>query len=457
MSRRLAGILGTMLSLVLMVSACADTSPHLLRAESGGETTVARTDTDAFSQPAANLDTLERRVFDRGETLFDRTWIAAPSDAPHREGLGPLFNAASCSACHARDGRAAPPGDVERVSPGLVMRLSPVDVSAVSTGADLGHQIQDRSIGDIRPEATVLVTYDEVPGTYPDGTPYSLRMPAYRLDGVDRASAVGGLSPRIAPAIVGVGLLEAVPAEVLRGLADPDDRDGDGVSGSLRSVESASEGDMVVGRFGWKAGTGNVLDQVAGAFATDIGITTTLHPDGPCSPSQDDCLIASGDGAPELSDDRLADVVFYASTLAVPGRRNLDDPDVRAGAELFASIGCEACHTAELITGTHPIAALSNQRIHPYTDLLLHDMGPRLADRGSDRDGLAAEWRTPPLWGLGLIGTVNGHTSLLHDGRARSIEEAILWHGGEADASARGFRALDAVDRARVIEFLRSL
>lgn len=444
----------------MLAGACSAPGTDLLAPSSGGATTAAREDLDTFSTPAPNLDTLERRRFESGDRLFRRTWVAAPAQPPadRRDGLGPLFNADSCSACHSRDGRGVPPLE-DGTGLGLLFRFGVADDGASMATPTLGRQLQDHAIEGFPPEGRVEIEYVEVPGTYPDGARYSLRRPAYRVERADPGNDGDRpvVSPRIAPAVFGMGLLEAIPEAVILASADPDDRDGDGISGRANLVWSVARGEEVIGRFGWKANVATVLDQVAAAFHEDIGITSELHPEEQCSPDGAVCRSAPSGDTPELSSEDLADVVFYASTLAVPARRSIDSDGVRRGADLFSSIGCTACHTARLTTGDHPFEVVAYQTIHPFTDLLLHDMGPGLADGVPDGLATGSEWRTPPLWGLGSIPAVNGQLFLLHDGRARSLEEAILWHGGEAESSRTRFVQLDADDRARVLAFLDSL
>jgi CxxC motif-containing protein (DUF1111 family) len=261
----------------------------------------------------------------------------------------------------------------------------------------------------------------------------------------------------VAPAVFGVGLLEAVPEAHILAAADPDDTDGDGISGRPNQVADVVNGGTSLGRFGWKANVPSVEQQNAGAFHGDIGITSALFPDENCPPEQVACGSALSGGVPELDAAKLDRVTFYTRTLAVPARRDVGQPVTTEGQELFASLGCASCHLPELRTGESDIAALSNQVIHPYTDLLLHDMGPGLADGRPDGEASGSEWRTAPLWGIGLVDTVNGHTRFLHDGRARNLSEAILWHGGEAQASADAFRASPARARDALIAFLESL
>jgi CxxC motif-containing protein (DUF1111 family) len=250
-------------------------------------------------------------------------------------------------------------------------------------------------------------------------------------------------SLRLPPPVFGLGLLEAVDASTLRAMSDPDDRNADGISGRVNEVWDVQARTLAPGRFGQKANSPNLLQQSAEAYFNDMGVTTPLFP--------------SPDGTHEVTQETLEAAAFYAQSLAVPARTSLDDAEVHHGEELFRSLGCEHCHRATLETGQHPVPELSHQRIHPYTDLLLHDLGPGLADGRPDGAASGDEWRTTPLWGLGLTQTVLPYASYLHDGRARTLEEAILWHGGEAQRSRDGFHALSATERTALIKFLGSL
>ncbi len=426
----------------------------------GGETTAFSKGRNAFELPARNLSNLERRTFEVGDSFFNQNWVTAPSTTDARDGLGPVFNAQSCSSCHAHDGRGRPPESVDDPERGLLLRLSvpgpdgPVDVPGY------GGQLQDRSILGVPAEGAIIITYEELPGRYPDGTPYSLRRPVYHI----ADPAFGPLdpelmfSPRVAPANFGVGLLEAISREDILSLADPDDLDGDGISGRPNWVLDVRKGQVTLGRFGWKAGQPTVEQQTAKAFSEDIGITSDLFPEQNCTSVQDLCRDAPGGGSPEIPGERLDKVTFYVQTLAVPAMRDVDDPEVRRGAGLFVEAGCARCHRPSFTTSQdHPVAPLRDQLIFPYTDLLLHDMGPGLADGRPDGEATGREWRTAPLWGIGLVRVVNGHTMFLHDGRARSIEEAILWRGGEVEGSQRHFKGLSSSERAALIRFLTSL
>ena len=426
----------------------------------GGETTAFSTGSNAFELSARNLDNHLRRTFEVGDSFFNQNWIAAPASTTARDGLGPTHNALSCSSCHSHDGRAKPPdhpGDPER---GLLLRLSIPHGGGVADEPAYGGQLQDRSILDVPVEGEIVTDYHEVPEQYPDGTRYSLRQPVYSVG----SPAFGPLhpevqiSPRIAPATIGMGLLEAIPEERIHALADPEDADSDGISGRPNMVWDVRNGRLALGRFGWKANQPTVEQQVAGAFLGDIGITSSIFPDENCPTVQEACQEAPGGGEPELTDSRLEKVTVYTQTLAVPAMRDPQDEEVKQGARLFVQSQCAVCHTPRHETGdTHPLLPLRGQVIFPYTDLLLHDMGEGLADHRPDGMATGREWRTPPLWGIGLVETVNGHTMFLHDGRARTLEEAILWHGGEAEESRNRFMELTLEARQALIRFLESL
>lgn len=426
----------------------------------GGETTAFSTGRNAFDLSARNLNNAERRIFEVGDSFFTQNWVSAPASTDARDGLGPTFNAQSCSSCHADDGRAKPPSDDQDPERGLVLRLSVPGIDQAVPEPNYGGQLQDRSINQIPAEGRIIIRYQIIDGEYPDGTPYSLRAPTYSIDEL----AFGPihpdtmLSPRIAPAVFGTGLLEAIPENTILTSQDPNDENGDGISGRANMVLNVHENTLQIGRFGWKANHPTLEQQIASAFRNDIGITSNIFNYNNCPEIQTECSTAPDGGNPELPDDILDRVTFYIQTLAVPAMRNVDDSEVEQGARLFVTSGCAQCHTPMHITSqSHPVEPLSGQTIFPYTDLLLHDMGEGLAD--SRPDGLASgrEWRTAPLWGIGLIETVNGHTTLLHDGRARNIEEAILWHGGEAEKSRNIFMQLSIEDRKALIKFLRSL
>lgn len=429
---------------------------------SGGQATVFDTSPNAFSLPVPGLEREQRLLFFVGNSFFNQNWVTAPASTTARDGLGPLFNAHSCAGCHFKDGRGRPPAADGELSTGFLLRLS-VPGTTVSGAPQpepvYGGQLQDQAIMGLAAEGAISVAYEDVPFTLGDGTVIILRRPAYAIKDLAYGdmAAETMVSPRVANQMLGMGLLEAVPEEGIVAAADPDDRDGDGISGRANYVWDSLNERVALGRFGWKANEPSVAQQTAGAFLGDIGITTPLFAENNCGDDAAGCRAAPNGGAPEIDPDDFDKVVLYASSLAVPARRGWDDPVVLQGKALFNEIGCAGCHTPLLTTGVHPtIAALSNQTIRPYTDLLLHDMGEGLADGRPDFLATGNEWRTPPLWGLGLIATVNGHTNLLHDGRARDAQEAILWHGGEAEAARDNFARLDAGQREALLQFLNS-
>jgi CxxC motif-containing protein (DUF1111 family) len=428
---------------------------------SGGAGTVFDTSRMAYALSARNLDAETRGRFAVGNNFFSDNWVIAPSSTSARDGLGPLFNALSCSSCHLFDGRGAPPAEGEEMR-SMLVRLSIPGVD--HDGGPLaeptyGLQLQPRAIPGVMPEASTRITYQELAGAYLDGEPYSLRRPTITITALAYGPMSGDVltSARVAPSVFGLGLLEALPDALLEALADPDDADGDGISGRINHGWDEARGVVAIGRFGWKATQPTLRQQIAAAFGGDIGITTALFGDGECTATQVECRDAPSGGAPECDDEILDFVELYARTLAVPARRDASDPEVLRGKALFTAAGCASCHLPVVETGAHPVDALAHQTIRPYTDLLLHDLGEGLADHRPDFEASGSEWRTAPLWGIGLLETVNRHQLLLHDGRARGLAEAILWHGGEAEASREAFRAMSRSERDALIRFLESL
>ena len=429
---------------------------------SGGDTTVFNTGREAFSFPAHNLSKEHKDSFFLGNTTFNRNWVQAPASVTSSDGLGPLYNATSCSACHFKDGRGAPPDSPGEAFLGLLLRLSVPGEDAHGGPAPeptYGGQFNHHAITGVPPEGAARVEYEEIQGAYADGEPYSLRRPTYFLEDLAHGDMAPDtlVSPRVAPVMVGLGLLEAIPEADLLARADEHDADGDGISGRPNRVWDPDKGAAVMGRIGWKANQPNMLQQVTGAFLGDMGITSSVHPAQDCTAAQEECAAAPNGGEPEISDEKVDRVVLYSRTLAVPARRGVDEPPVVRGKALFSQAGCAACHVPSFKTGPFEIEELSGQTIFPYTDLLLHDMGPDLADGRPDFLADGNEWRTPPLWGIGLIRVVNDHDTLLHDGRARGFRAAILWHGGEGEASREAFRAMPRADRDALVAFLESL
>lgn len=430
---------------------------------SGGETTRFATNDKAFTLPAANLPLKDARAFFFGNRIFNTGWVVAPASVKSLDGLGPVFNRTSCSGCHLRDGRGRPPA--QKGDPFLSMLIRVSVPGTDSHGGPnphpaYGDQLNDRAIPGVPAEGRAIITYRDIPGTYGDGSAFSLRQPTYTFSNL----AFGPLgknilvSPRVAPAVYGLGLLEAIPESAIRAQADPGDKDGDGISGRVNHVWDVEAGRHRLGRFGWKANQPSLRQQNAGAAAGDIGLTSMVFPDPNCRNSQAACRAAHAGGKHELNEQQLEKMTFYTQVLAPPARRNLNDPAVRRGEELFGASGCASCHTPRFTTRADAVVPLlSGQKITPYTDLLLHDMGDGLADGRPDFLANGREWRTPPLWGVGLVETVNKHTLFLHDGRARGFAEAILWHDGEAKASREAFRTMKKSDRAAMVAFLKSL
>lgn len=428
----------------------------------GGATTVADQSPNAFGFPVANMPTERRASFFVGNSFFNQNWIAAPASPAARDGLGPLFNARSCSACHFKDGRSQPPEDGGIFSTTILRVSLPSDDAKGAPNAHpvYGGQIQGRALPGVKGEADVRVSYKSVEGTFADGEKYALRSPVYRLENLAYGEIPSNLlmSARVAPAMIGLGLLEAVKESDLQAMADPDDRDQDGISGRVNSVWNAKSDSMSAGRFGWKAEQPSVFQQVSGALLEDMGLTTSLFRSENHTEGEAACKDLPSGGDPEVSDKILHDLVYYSRSLAVPAARDQSDSVVSRGKGIFSAIQCAKCHQPTLTTGEMPESPeVSGQTIHPYSDLLLHDMGEELSDGRRVFQAEGREWRTPPLWGVGLIPTVNRHSFLLHDGRARNVSEAILWHGGEAKPSREAFRTLSRADREALIKFVESL
>jgi len=449
----------------------------------GGKAT-SRGSTDhvnAFSQPSGNMGFAKELDFKIGNAIFRKLWVTAPASTQSSDGLGPLYNARACQRCHLKDGRGHPPAanwpDDNAVS--MLMRLSippqtAEDREKLASGRSnvipeptYGGQLQDLAIPGHSGEGLIHITYTEKQVKLAGGETVSLREPHYRITdlGYGPMHPDVMISPRIAQPMIGLGLLEAIPEADILAIADPDDEDGDGISGKPNRVWSHEMDRLSLGRFGWKAGQPTILQQTADASAHDIGVGSALIPKraGDCTPAQTACVAAPHGGQADAPDDELRKpllelIAFYSRNLAVPRRRDPESPEVLAGKKLFHDTGCAACHHPGFTTGSEtPDAYLANQKIWPYTDLLLHDMGEDLADNRPEGRANGQEWRTPPLWGIGLTETVSGHTYFLHDGRARNLTEAILWHGGEAETARDGFKALRPEDRARLLAFLNSL
>ncbi|EMY3483247.1 c-type cytochrome [Flavobacterium psychrophilum] len=427
---------------------------------SGGQATVFNQSQEAFGFFARNLTQEEQTDFGIGNSFFRQSWVSAPASTTARDGLGPFFNAVSCSSCHFKDGRGRPPAFDGELGRGLLLRLSLAgNHPNGSSFSDpiYGGQLQDNAVLGQTVKGKYTITYQLISETLADGTVIQLRKPIYQINNLGYGALAGGVlvSPRIANQMIGLGLLEAVPESTVLGFIATNNSNE--ISGKANYVYDVESNSQKLGRFGWKANQPTIRQQAAGAFSGDMGITTSIFPNENAPPSVNLNTIPNG-GSPEISDDNLAKVVLYSSSLAVPARRNYTEQNVLKGKKIFQEINCTACHVPKIQTSTnYPILAFRNQTIRPYTDLLLHDMGEELSDNASDFLANGNEWRTQPLWGIGLINTVNGHTNLLHDGRARNITEAILWHGGEAQTAKLKFKQLTTIDRNNLLEFINSL
>jgi len=443
------------------------------RMQGGAGTVKKLINADIFSQPAANLSFEGRQEFSVGNGLFRKNWVSSPSSTLASDGLGPLFNARSCQACHVKDGRGTVPGfDPDPLSRsdavGLLLRLSVLPENADGDHQPdpvYGGQFQPFAVPGLLAEGDVQISYAEVPVVLNGGETVVLMQPEYRVANLNYGPMHPrvNFSPRMAPPMVGLGLLEAIhPDDILANAAQDH---GDGVAGKPNWVTDRVTGERVLGRFNWKAGQPDVRHQSAAAFSGDMGLSTPLFPShyGDCTANQPQCLALPHGAQPALGEhevpgDLLEFVTIYGQNLALPQRRDVDDEQVLAGKKLFYASNCIACHTPKYVTRRDAARAEHRfQLIWPYTDLLLHDMGDGLADGHVEGEASGHHWRTPPLWGIGMTRTVNPNATWLHDGRARTLLEAILWHGGEAQVARDRVVAMTPSERADLLRFLESL
>lgn len=416
---------------------------------------------NAFGFEVPGLSFQDQAKFATGNSLFNQSWVSSPASTTARDGLGPTFNARACASCHFKDGRGKPLITGENTN-GFLMRVSLDGVDAHGGPLGLpnyGAQIQDQSNRGIPHEAKIKVEYDTIIGRYADGTSYTLYKPTYTFYDENFGTIENVLtSPRVAQQTIGMGLISALPDSEILKYADEFDKDGDGISGRPNYVWNPETKERDLGKYAWKANAPTLKIQIAGAFHGDMGLTTPVFPKNECPEPQKDCNDAPNGGEPEVTAEQLEKVVFYQAALSVPNRRNVKNEKVLKGKVLFRKLNCIACHATGQTTGEFPLnPILENQVIKPYSDFLLHDMGEALADHRPDFEATGREWRTQPLWGIGLIPTVNKHSFFLHDGRARSIEEAILWHGGEAEKSKVDFIQLSEKERKQLLAFINSL
>ncbi|PLW76028.1 di-heme oxidoredictase family protein [Cohaesibacter celericrescens] len=463
---------------VVTAPASSFTTAQPFEANPAGAATVhLKSNEDPFSQASGNMPFDDILNFKLGNGLFEKLWVSSPSSTKASDGLGPLYNARSCNRCHVKDGRGHPPETADDSAVSLFLRVSIPARSHPLTDKiegyhptapepSYGTQMQDFALAGHTSEYRLEVSYQETEITLSGSGTASLRKPTYKAAdlGYGPLHPNAMLSPRIAPQMIGLGLLEAIPAADILANADPHDEDGNGISGRANIVWSVEFKTPMLGRFGLKAGAPTVKEQSAAAFSGDIGISTPLFPNpwGECTERQIDCRAAPhGDKdvrGQEVDSVGLDLVTFYSRNLGVPARREANNPDVLRGKEVFYKTGCIACHTPSFVT--HRLKdqpEQSFQLIWPYSDLLLHDMGPDLADNRPEARADGQEWRTPPLWGIGSTKQVSGHTYFLHDGRARSLLEAVLWHGGEAQSQRDAVVTMLPDQRAALIRFLESL
>ncbi len=477
--RRISPVLAGMAAIVWFLLAQsadlqADTSVFVPGEElPGGKATSRRSagNANAFSHASGNISFEREFDFKIGNGIFRKLWVSAPASTNSSDGLGPLYNARACQRCHLKDGRGHPPENLSDNAVSMLLRVgipASDDSPPVKPDPVYGGQIQDFSIQGHKPEARIEVDYEEFAVELSGGETVMLRRPRLKL--ADLAYGAmhpeARLSARIANQMIGLGLLEAISAPDIVAIADPDDADGDGISGRPNMVINLEAGMAELGRFGWKAGQPTVRQQAAAAFSGDMGLSTSLIKPGAgdCTDPQAACLKAKSGADPakgnvEVPDEMLDLVAFYARNLAVPKRVAAQSDQVLTGKALFSAAGCAACHVPSFKTMDSSDVAPEQraQTIWPYTDLLLHDMGAGLADGLPEGQALGREWRTAPLWAIGSTKTVSGHTLFLHDGRARNLTEAILWHSGEAQASRDAFGAMTPKERADLIAFVNSL
>ncbi len=435
----------------------------------------------SLSQPSAGLSADDAMDFNIGRSMFKKLWAPAPAATQASNGLGPLFNARSCLSCHIGNGRGHAPdvGFPNEDANSMLIRLSikpqnKADEALLKSGKvtsinepTYGGQLQDIGITGFAPEGKISVNWAYSLVELQDGQKVELRKPEFSINNLAYGPMHKDmmLSPRIATQMVGMGLIDTIDALDIMANADPDDLDGDGISGKANMVWDEDQQETMLGRFGWKAGQPNLHQQVAAAFSGDIGINSPLFkaPSGDCTVNQQTCLGAPNGntdimGKLELSEELLRLTSFFNANLAVPHRKSANQENILLGKQAFYQSGCISCHKPKFVTGeTSPYSNLYNELIWPYSDFLLHDMGSGLADNHPEGKATGTEWRTAPLWALGDSKYLGKSWQLLHDGRARNIEEAILWHDGEALNAKENYKSLNKIERKALVEFVKSL
>ncbi len=475
------------LSLCLLIS-CSQPHPSIapkfLASEwsPGGLTTVSPTKHIRFDLPAANLPHSLKTTFHAGKALAHQPWVKAPTITTSRDGLGPLYNARTCLACHVNGGKGAMPRDSKTALFSSLVRLSKTGINKMqgviphpiygdqlqTQSTSLAHQLRhipsaQSMAKDVAPETYIYIKWNQKIFTYPDQHQVVLTSPELDLRNLNYGP-IGNdtlFSIRVAPSIHGMGLIDLIPQAQINALADEFDTDKNGISGRVNHVWDVEKQTSMPGRFGLKANKPTLAMTVAGAFANDLGISNPLFPDQPCTQTQIKCKQAANGNDKngfELTQQQLDLVVNFNRDLAPVKARNLTDTGIQNGRELFYKSGCQNCHNPKFTTQENKVTAhLSQQTIWPYSDFLLHDLGKGLADNRPDFEANGQEWRTAPLWGVGLGEKVNGSKALLHDGRAQTIEEAILWHDGEAKKSKNMFIQLNKDERNNVINFVNAI
>ncbi|HUJ09341.1 MAG TPA: di-heme oxidoredictase family protein [Verrucomicrobiae bacterium] len=404
----------------------------------------------AFEQMAPNAAPASGQLFMLGRRLHHTDFLSGAHSEPdnpiftnHVGQAGPMYIQTSCMGCHINNGRGLPPAVGQPLSTALI------EVGSDADGAPdpvYGSVLLMQNVNGPSEGTATIASYTITTNTYGDGTVYTLQKPNYAFSPHTPAF----FSVRFARPLVGLGLLEAIRESDILALADPSDADHDGVAGCIQTATDPWTGQPRLGRFGYKAAGFSVEHFVCAALNLELGVTTPIFPH----------LFNGPDpfGPPEVTADEANQWTRYLSALGVNARRDLRNSATLHGEQLFITADCAKCHTPTFTTSPyHPMAELRNQIIHPYSDLLLHDLGPGLADNLNQGNASGAQWRTSPLWSIGLTAGVAGGEAYLHDGRARTLEEAILWHGGEAEASKEAFRTMSASDRTALIAFLKSL
>jgi len=458
----------------------------------GGDTGISITTSESYSKPSSNITASRKGAFFIGNAFFRQPWVVAPASTDSRDGLGALFNVAACQSCHIKDGRGHAPTRSDDDADSLLIRLAmPATTEAQrQTLKDsliekvvppmYGGQLQDRGVQGVPAEARIVVEWRDKPVTFADGHVETLRAPTFNLTkpGYGPFDDALMVSPRVALPMIGLGLLEQIPDDDIKKQAINANEANSDISGKFNMVMDPQTGKVALGRFGWKAGQTKLITQNQSAFNEDMGLTSNIRPHESCMPAQTACVNATtgadeqGNGKPpvEVNDEVAKFVEFYTRNLAVPHRRNAEDKLVLAGKKRFYDMGCQSCHTPryQLPKTDDDHLEQHGQVIYPYTDLLLHDMGDGLADRTiagklPSKDlqveflANSYEWRTPALWGIGLAQTVDPQATFLHDGRARTLMEAVLWHGGEAEKQKQKVLKLDKQGRSELNAFLKSL